>query len=96
MTHARSSALLETPDQTRTKRGKPAATRRRASQATVLLEPLPTLLPKAAPTNLAHGPTDDEIRTRAYQIYLARAGRPGTPEGDWLQAERELRGDPTR
>lgn len=36
-------------------------------------------------------PGEAEIRARAYQIFLARAGRPGDPESDWLQAERELR-----
>ncbi len=37
-------------------------------------------------------PTDEEIRRRAYELYLARGGRGGSPESDWLQAERELRG----
>jgi hypothetical protein len=43
-------------------------------------------------------PTDEEIRTRAYMIYLSRNGAPGDPVADWLQAERELnalmRGEP--
>lgn len=39
---------------------------------------------------LALTPTVDQIRERAYLIYLNRAGRPGDPESDWLQAEREL------
>lgn len=37
-------------------------------------------------------PTADEIRRRAYEIYLERRGVGGSPESDWLQAERELRG----
>lgn len=36
-------------------------------------------------------PTFNEIRDRAYQIYLVRGAVPGYSEGDWLQAERELR-----
>ncbi len=36
-------------------------------------------------------PTAEEIRCRAYEIYLARDGAPGDPNADWLQAERELR-----
>lgn len=36
-------------------------------------------------------PTPTQIRERAYFLYLARGGQPGSPEGDWLQAERELR-----
>ncbi len=35
--------------------------------------------------------TDEEIRTRAYEIYLARGGALGFELDDWLQAERELR-----
>jgi hypothetical protein len=35
-------------------------------------------------------PTHDEIRIRAYQIYLARGGDHGMDEQDWFQAEREL------
>jgi hypothetical protein len=35
-------------------------------------------------------PTHDEIRIRAYQIYLARGGDHGLDEQDWLQAEGEL------
>jgi hypothetical protein len=33
----------------------------------------------------------DQIRRRAYEIYQARGDSPGTAEGDWLQAERELK-----
>ena len=36
-------------------------------------------------------PTEDEIRQRAHEIYLARGGAPGVAVLDWLQAERELR-----
>jgi len=32
----------------------------------------------------------EEIRLRAYEIYLERSGLPGNELGDWLQAEREL------
>lgn len=38
----------------------------------------------------ARKPTADEIRRRAYELYLARRGVGGSPEQDWLQAEREL------
>lgn len=37
------------------------------------------------------GPTEDEIRQRAHEIYLNRGGAPGNAEVDWLQAEVELR-----
>src|SRR5580765_8863869 len=32
----------------------------------------------------------DEIRRRAYEIYLERGGLPGEELEDWLQAEREI------
>jgi len=34
--------------------------------------------------------TDEQIRRRAYEIYLARGGKPGDPVKDWLQAKQEL------
>jgi hypothetical protein len=37
------------------------------------------------------GPTEDEIRQRAHEIYVSRNGAPGNAEVDWLQAEVELR-----
>ena len=46
---------------------------------------------KQAPS---HEPTEEEIRQRAYEIYLARGGAPGHEVEDWLQAERELRSKP--
>jgi hypothetical protein len=36
---------------------------------------------------------DEEIRRRAYEIYLARGEQPGGELDDWLQAERELEGE---
>lgn len=33
---------------------------------------------------------DEDIRRRAYEIYLERGEQPDTELDDWLQAEREL------
>ena len=33
---------------------------------------------------------DEDIRRRAYEIYLERGEQPGGELDDWLQAEREL------
>jgi Protein of unknown function (DUF2934) len=33
---------------------------------------------------------DEEIRRRAYEIYLERGAQPGRELDDWLQAERQL------
>ena len=41
-------------------------------------------------TSAKRGPTDEEIRSRAYEIYLERCDLPGSEIDDWLQAEREL------
>jgi hypothetical protein len=38
----------------------------------------------------AHRPSDQEIRDRAYLLFLARGGNPGQPEDDWYAAEAEL------
>ena len=35
-------------------------------------------------------PTRDQIKHRAYHIYLERGARPGNELDDWLRAEREL------
>jgi len=35
-------------------------------------------------------PTRDQIRARAYRIYLQRGCQPGHDLDDWLQAEYEL------
>jgi len=43
---------------------------------------------KEAPAS--HRPTHDEIKRRAYQIYIERGARPGNELDDWLRAEREL------
>lgn len=34
----------------------------------------------------------DQVQKRAYELFLSRKAKnqPGTPEGDWLAAEREL------
>jgi hypothetical protein len=37
-----------------------------------------------------HATNHDEIRRRAYEIYLERGGLPGQELEDWVQAEREI------
>jgi len=46
--------------------------------------------PHAEDTFANRTPSREEIRFRAYEIYLERGGRPGNEFDDWLQAEREL------
>jgi Protein of unknown function (DUF2934) len=35
---------------------------------------------------------EQKIRARAYELYLQRGGRGGSPEQDWLQAKKEVCG----
>jgi hypothetical protein len=46
--------------------------------------------PHAEDTSANHAPSQEEIRSRAYEIYLERDGLPGDALDDWLRAEREL------
>jgi hypothetical protein len=41
--------------------------------------------------SLTSGPSEDDIRLRAYHRYLERGGVPGMAFDDWLEAERELK-----
>lgn len=70
--------MSTTATRTRTRTRQPRTTRTRTAPR------------NAVPT--APQPTEDEIRARAYEIYLARGAAPGDPEADWRQAEAELRG----
>jgi DUF2934 family protein len=46
--------------------------------------------PHAEETSANHAPSHEEIRRRAYEIYLERDGLQGDALDDWLRAEREL------
>ena len=39
---------------------------------------------------LSQAATEQEIRRRAYELYLERGAQPGHELEDWLRAEREL------
>jgi DUF2934 family protein len=43
------------------------------------------------PTAHNGAPTEEEVRQRAYELYLTRGGTHGAALDDWLRAERELR-----
>lgn len=59
-----------------------------AALAPIDVSPSAETSPAGAPT-----PTLDEIRERAYHRFLARGGAHGAEVDDWLEAERELRGE---
>lgn len=45
---------------------------------------------ESAQTSVSDSACHEEIRIRAYEIYIERDGRPGDELSDWLQAEREV------
>ena len=63
-----------------------------ASKAKMIVNTDPTQPETAAKERegLSHSTREQEIRNRAYEIYLQRGGQPGRELEDWLQAEREL------
>lgn len=46
---------------------------------------------KTGEVSIVNSTRDEEIRRRAYEIYLARGEQPGRELDDWLQAEREVK-----
>jgi hypothetical protein len=46
---------------------------------------------EAGKTSAADSSRLDEIRIRAYEIYLERGGQSGHDLDDWIQAEQELK-----
>jgi len=46
--------------------------------------------PRSEDTSTNHAPSREEIRRRAYEIYLEGDGLPGNELDDWHRAEREL------
>ena len=53
---------------------------------------------QAGKARLGNEPVDkeamiqEEIRIKAYERYVMRGGAPGSPEDDWSEAEKEVRG----
>jgi hypothetical protein len=45
---------------------------------------------KSVATAAGDPPRFEDIRTRAYEIYMERGGQSGHELDDWIQAEREL------
>ena len=61
----------------------PAAPKPKRARTAAAAEPAPVRPPAA--------PTEDDIRHRAYERYLARGGNHGLHFNDWLEAEKELK-----
>lgn len=58
-------------------------------------QPTPSVRTEPAPKPAPRS-TDEQVRQRAYQIFLSRQreGVPGDPISDWVRAEQELRARP--
>jgi DUF2934 family protein len=65
---------------------KPKGNRSTAPQATT------TQAAETGEASVGNAARDEDIRRRAYEIYLERGVQPGHELDDWLQAERELEG----
>ena len=56
-------------------------------------EPQPTSAHReTGDVSVANPPREEQIRRRAYELYLERGEQPGHELEDWLQAEREIQG----
>src|ERR1019366_2813090 len=55
------------------------------------VEVAPEVRKNAKPDNLVPVNLEEEIRCRAYELYLQRKGTAGDENQDWLIAEREIR-----
>jgi hypothetical protein len=54
------------------------------------LHAIPSQEAETGEVAVANGARDEEIRRRAYEIYLERGEEPGHELDDWFQAIREL------
>jgi len=69
----------------------------RKSPTTATVTPRVSSAPKSiSKTCCVTMPTEEQIRARAYQIFLRRNDGPGDARSDWVQAERELRQELSR
>ena len=66
---------------------KPKVSESKAPQA------IPAKAAEAVEASTANAAREEDIRRRAYEIYLERGAEPGRELEDWLQAERELTTD---
>ncbi|TWT41121.1 hypothetical protein RAS1_38140 [Phycisphaerae bacterium RAS1] len=67
-----------------------AAKKNPTAPATSTAQPVSRIQAAPAPGSSSGPISADQIRKRAYEIYLRRNGGPGDPTADWLTAEREL------
>lgn len=74
-----------------TTRRKKAAIVESAAAEPVLAAEVPINIAATAVGSETKANLDEEIRRRAYELYLQRNGQAGDPNRDWFIAEREVR-----
>jgi len=75
----------------RVAKGGTPMTRTATTGRTATKQQRPPLLAIEKVETKQHVITEDDVRRRAYELYLQRGAKPGGEVDDWLQAERELR-----
>jgi Protein of unknown function (DUF2934) len=55
-------------------------------------QPVTTTSPQLAHASPTSPVVEEKVRARAYELYLQRGGRGGSPEQDWLRAKEEICG----
>jgi len=71
----------------------PKVTKTVASSAPVILKnKVETPSPKTTKTAYSAEDFNKKVAEKAYEIYLQRNGAPGSAEGDWIQAEKIVKG----
>jgi hypothetical protein len=70
---------------------KSTETTKRRSKKIASIEPIETRRDALPVGNPLGSTLDEEIRRRAYELYLERGGTPGNESEDWITAEREVR-----
>ena len=61
------------------------------SKATKTSEKASDTKPRRRAKATVFEPSDDDVRTRAYHLFLERGGGPDQALDDWVAAEKELR-----
>ena len=79
------------PITARKEKEKSMASKPKVSESTAL-QAIPAKAAETREASAANAARDEDIRCRAYEIYLARGEQSGRDLDDWLQAERELEG----
>jgi hypothetical protein len=59
---------------------------------TQVAQPVTTTSPEFAHASHVSPVVEEKVRARAYELYLQRGGKGGSPEQDWLRAKEEICG----